>query len=264
MKPRHVVDLILWGAAAAALILLGLPIAALILRGMMGRGWEGQSGATVTTAVLLSLFTTTLTSLIVIGVGTPLAYLLARRRFPLRGAVLLLVELPVVLPPAVAGIALLLAFGRRGMLGGILSTFGISLSFTTAAVVVAQTFVAMPFYVRAAMVGFSGIPPEVEDAGRVDGAAGWTLFRHVTLPLAARALGAGFSLSWARSMGEFGATILFAGNFAGRTQTLSLLVYSAFEQNLDAAVWAGVILVGLAIATLIISRALAGREPVTE
>lgn len=259
MKLRRAADLVFWVAAGLALILLGLPLVALILRGVTGRGWEGQSGAMVTTAVLLSLFTTAITSLITIGIGTPLAYLLARRRFPLRGAVLLLVELPVVLPPAVAGVALLLAFGRRGVLGGVFASFGVNLPFTTAAVIVAQTFVAMPFYIRAAMVGFAGIPREIEDAGRADGAAGWALFRHVTLPLAARALGAGFSLSWARAMGEFGATILFAGSLAGRTQTLSLLVYSAFEQDLDAAVWAGVILVGLAVAALILSRTLAGR-----
>jgi molybdate transport system permease protein len=170
-----------------------------------------------------------------------------------------LVELPVVLPPAVAGLALLLAFGRRGFFGPALSMIAVSLPFTTAAVVMAQAFVSAPFFIRAAQVGFADVPKEIEDAARVDGAGGWRLFRLITLPLARRALAAGLVLSWARALGEFGATILFAGSLQGRTQTMPLLIYNALERDIDAAIWTGVLLVLLALAALVASHLLAQR-----
>ena len=240
--------------ASIALIFLALPIVALLWRSIENRAWEGAFSAAVQDAIWLSFLTTMLTVLLTACFGTPLAYVLARRRFPLRRFVSVLVELPIVLPPAVAGLALLLTFGRRGLLGPSLLDLGLTLSFTTMAVVLAQTFVAAPFYIRAAQIGFQSVPREVEDAARVDGAGGWQLFWYVTLPLANRALAAGMILCWARALGEFGATILFAGSLQGRTQTMPLLIYNVIERDIDAAIWTGLILIGLALLALLVSQ----------
>jgi molybdate transport system permease protein len=156
----------------------------------------------------------------------------------------------------VAGLALLFAFGRNGTLGGSLEMLGITLPFTTLAVVVAQVFVAIPFYVRAARAGFRSIDPHIEDAARVDGASENAVLGRVTLPLSASAIGAGLVLAWARALGEFGATILFAGNIEGRTQTLPLLVYSEFQDSLQAAMAAASILVIAALGVLVAVRVL--------
>jgi molybdate transport system permease protein len=238
-----------FGMGTIAGIFLGLPLIVLVVRGLAAGSSEG-----VAEAVVLSLITTLITSALTILFGTPLAYALARRKMPFRPLVQVLVELPIVLPPAVAGLALLLTFGRRGLLGPVLGSLGITLPFTTAAVVFAQTFVSAPFFIRSALVGFQHVPREIEDAARVDGAAGWSLFCRVTLPLASRALLAGLILSWARALGEFGATILFAGSTQGRTQTMPLLIYNILERNLDAAIFASLILLGLALVALLISQ----------
>ncbi len=233
----------------AALGFLALPLVVLVVRGIIARGWETlplDSG--VAQAVTLSLLTTLASTLLTLTMGTPLAYVLARWRFPLRRAVTVIVELPIVLPPAVAGLALLITAGRRGVLGGALDSFGIALPFTTAAVVIAQTFISAPFYIRAAQIAFEGVPREIEDSARVDGASGPTLFRTIIFPLTRRALFAGLTLSWTRALGEFGATILFAG---------SLQVYNAFESNVDAAIWTSILLLGLAALGLLISQWLA-------
>jgi molybdate transport system permease protein len=148
----------------------------------------------------------------------------------------------------------LITLGRRGLLGPSLDALGISLAFTTGAVILAQTFVAAPFYIRAAQIGFQNVPEEIESAARVDGASGWALFRLITLPLAFRALLAGLTLSWARALGEFGATILFAGSLQGRTQTMPLLIYNVLERDIDAAIWTGLLLVILALATLLLAQ----------
>jgi molybdate transport system permease protein len=247
--------------SAAAFLLLALPVAVLVVRGIETRGWEGSPDSSVSTAVGLSIVTTLLTSCLTVALGTPLAYVFARRQFPFKHSLSLLIELPIVLPPVVAGLALLLAFGRRGFLGPALESIGIALPFTTAAVILAQTFVSAPFYIRSAQVGFQGVSPEIEDAARVDGAAGFALFRHVTLPLSSRALAAGLTLSWARALGESGATILFAGSLAGRTQTMPLLVYNILERDIDAAIWTSLILLGLALAALAISQRLMRQPP---
>jgi molybdate transport system permease protein len=205
-------------------------------------------------ALVLSLTSTAVSLLIVVALGTPLAFVLARTRF--RGVTLAeaLVDLPIVLPPSVAGLALLFAFGRNGMAGGALELFGITLPFTTLAVIVAQVFVASPFYIRAARAGFRAVQPEVEEAARVDGASENVVLGRVTMPLAAPAIGAGLVLAWARALGEFGATILFAGNIEGRTQTLPLLVYSEFQEGIDSAIAAATILVLAALGVLIAVR----------
>ncbi len=244
------------------MFLLAFPLLALVLRGLQGREALDLTGENIPEAIWLTLGTTAISTMVTLLLGTPLAYIFARWSFPLKGLVSTLVELPVVMPPAVAGLALLVAFGRRGLLGGPLSDLGISLAFSTAAVVIAQTFVSMPLYIRAAEIGFQNVPNDLEEAARVDGADGWGVFRHVTLALAWRALLAGLVLSWARAIGEFGATILFAGSLPGRTQTMTLLVYSTFERDLNAAIWVGLILIGLALLALGMARSLGNRaEP---
>jgi molybdate transport system permease protein len=243
--------------AAVGLAFLALPVAALLLRAL-GAGVLGDalaSGA-VLQALTLSLASTAVSLTLVIVVGTPLAFVLARSSFRGQALAEALVDLPIVLPPSVAGLALLFAFGRNGLAGGALELLGISLPFTTLAVIVAQVFVASPFYVRAARSGFRAVEPDVEEAARVDGASENAVLRRITLPLAAPALGAGLVLAWARALGEFGATILFAGNIEGRTQTLPLLVYSEFQDSLEAAMAAATILVLAALGVLIAVRLL--------
>lgn len=236
------------------LIFLTLPILALVLRSISVRAWEGVPGSAVPDAIWLSFISTLSSIVMTVLFGTPLAYLLARRRFPLHRLISVLVELPIVLPPAVAGLALLLTFGRRGLLGPALTEFGITLPFTIFAVIMAQTFVSAPFYIRSAQVGFQSIPREVEEAAHVDGAGGWSLFWFITLPLASRALAAGLVLCWARALGEFGATILFAGSLQGRTQTMPLLIYNVIERDINAAIWTGLILVAIALLALLLSQ----------
>ncbi|MHB8628490.1 MAG: ABC transporter permease [Aggregatilineales bacterium] len=253
-RPLSLTAMALFVGSVIAILFLALPQLALIIRGIQTRGWEGLPNAGVSEALFLSLTTTALSSGLTVAMGTPLAYILARWRFVGRRFLIVVVELPIVLPPTVAGLALLITAGRRGLFGPLLESAGITLPFTTAAVVVAQTFVSAPFFIRAAQVGFAAVPREIEDAARVDGASGLTLFRSITLPLSATALAAGLTLSWARAVGEFGATILFAGSIIGRTQTMTLLVYNVLESNLDAAVWASLILLGLAGVALLLSQ----------
>ena len=249
-------------AAVALALFLALPIVALLARAL-GAGFLADAAGSriVADAVLLSLVTTAASLALAVALGMPLAYALARRRF--RGAAFVeaLVDLPIVLPPAVAGLALLLLLGRRGWLGEPLAALGIGLPFTTIAVVLAQTFVAAPFFVRAARTGFAGVDRDLEDAARVDGATEAGVIRHVTLPLAASALGAGLVMTWARALGEFGATIMFAGNVAGRTQTLPLVVYGEFQGgDLDASIAAAAILVLAALGVLVAVRGFGWRR----
>jgi molybdate transport system permease protein len=244
--------------ALAAVLVLGLPVVALVGRALLNGSLVGAAGtAAVLDALALSLVTTTISLVLMIALGTPLALLLARRRF--RGSWLLesVIDLPIVLPPSVAGLALLLLLGRNGLLGPPLAALGIELPFTTAAVVVAQCFVAAPFYVRSARTGFATVDHDLEDAARVDGASARALFLRITVPLASSALAAGLVMSWARALGEFGATIMFAGNLEGRTQTLPLVVYSEFQSGgLDTSVAAASILVLAAFGVLIAVRLL--------
>jgi len=237
---------------------LGLPVAVLLARALGGSALTDALGnQAVRDALALSLVTTAVTVVLTLAFGTPLAYLLARRRF--RGASLVetAIDLPIVLPPSVAGLALLLVLGRQGVLGGTLDALGIQVAFTTVAVVLAQTFVAAPFYVRSARAGFAAVDRDLEDAARVDGAGEGSIVRFVTIPLAGSALAAGIVMSWARALGEFGATIMFAGSLQGRTQTLPLVVYAEFGGgDLDASVAAAAILVLAAIGVLVAVRGL--------
>ena len=201
-----------------------------------------------------------MTLAITIIFGTPVAYLLARRDFPFRRAIDTLLDLPTVLPPSVAGVALLMAFGRRGLLGDWFEVLGIHIAFTQTAVVLAQTFVAAPFFVRAAILGFASIEPELEQAAALDGASGWQVFRRITLPLSWTALISGSVMTWARALGEFGATIIFAGNYPGRTQTMPLAIYIGFELDLDVALTLSVILVGCSFLVLMVVKGLLQRD----
>jgi molybdate transport system permease protein len=220
---------------AIALAFLVLPVAAIFLRVPPG-DLIGALGQDVTRdALLVSLETSAIAHAAVLLIGTPAAYLLARRRFRGRGVVLSLIELPLVLPPAVAGIALFAAFGRAGLLGGELDALGVQIPFTKAAVVLAVAFVESPFYVRGAIAAFEAVDASLLDAARTLGAAPGRVFARVALPLAAGGLAAASALALARGLGEFGATIIFAGSLQGVTQTLPLAIYAEFEQDFDTA-----------------------------
>lgn len=242
------------------LFFLAFPLLALFLRTSPAQVWATLAEPRAWQAVGLSLLTTLCTTALAVLLGTPVAYLLARRRFPLRRLLDTLLELPTVLPPSVAGVALLMAFGRRGLLGSHLEALGISIAFTQIAVVLAQLFIASPFYVKTAMVGFASVEPELEEAAALDGASGWELFRRITLPLSRGALLSGAVMAWARALGEFGATIIFAGNFPGRTQTMPLAIYLGFELDMSLALTLSVILVGCSFLVLMLVKGLFHRE----
>jgi molybdate transport system permease protein len=240
--------------------LFGLPILALFTQAM-GKTFLTYALAPEAVAALkLSLLTSLVSVGIAIALGTPLAYMLARWKFSGKSLIEMLVDLPVVLPPSVAGLALLITFGRQGLLGGTLSMLGVSLPFTSAAVVMAQTFVSAPLFIRAARIGFAGIDMQLEEAAHVEGANQWQLFSAVMFPLAGRSLVGGAILAWTRALGEFGATILFAGNLEGVTQTMPLAIYLGFERNLGVALSLSVVLVGVSIVLLGVTRRLERKE----
>ncbi len=243
------------------LVLLGLPLLALVLRLDITDLRQNLTSPTVLRALSLSLATATIAAVLALLLGTPLAYLLARRTFRGRRIVDTLVDLPMVLPPAVAGIALLLVFGRRGLLGAPLEAAGISIVFTPVAVVLAQLFVAAPFYIRSAAAGFAEIDGELEQAAALDGAGDFAVFRHVTAALAWPAIVGGIVMTWARALGEFGATIIFAGNFPGRTQTMPLAIYLGFERHLDLAVTLAFLLLAASFTVLLVVHWSLSRRP---
>lgn len=242
--------------AAALLSLLGIPILGLLWLALTDDLTTYLADPAVHSAVVLSLVTATISIALVILTGTPLAYLLARWNFPGRTLAQLLVDLPIVLPPMVAGIAMLSVFGRQGWLGAPLAAWGITLPFTTAAVILSQVFVAGPFYVRAARIGFAHVDSSLREAARVDGAGEVRLFVHIMIPVARRAILAGLVLAWARALGEFGATIFFAGNREGVTQTMPLAIFIGFESNLALAIGLSFVLLVLSLAVLLVMRAL--------
>jgi molybdate transport system permease protein len=237
-----------------ALLFLLVPLLALVLRIDPVRLLANLADRAVVQAIWLSLTTSAVTIVIGVLFGTPLAYLMARRRFRGRGALDTLIDLPMVLPPSVAGIALLMAFGRRGIVGQYLDDAGVQIAFTQAAVVLAQIFVAAPFYIKTAAAGFAEVDRELEQAAAVDGATPLQVFGHITLPLAWTALVTGAVMTWARALGEFGATIIFAGNFAGRTQTMPLAIYLGFELDLSVALTLAAILLGTSFGVLFLVK----------
>lgn len=250
-----------WLASGLAIAALGLlagfvavPIMSMIVWTVSEDSWRAMASPVALQALWLSLRTTAVTMVVLILVGTPAAYLLARGKFPGARALNTLIELPIVLPPSAAGIALLLAFGRLGLVGEPLGAVDITLSFTTVAVVMAEVFVAAPFYVRQAATGFAEVDRAIEEAALVDGADRTATFFRVTVPLAFPELVAGAIMAWARALGEFGATIIFAGNFQGVTQTIPLAIYAEFQSNLDAAVALSLLVLGFAFAVILTVR----------
>ncbi|HEY3281247.1 MAG TPA: ABC transporter permease [Armatimonadota bacterium] len=244
-------------ASVPLLVLVLLPVGALVGYLRPAQWWEHLRSPMAVEALWLTLRTTAVSTLLCVVLGLPLAYLLARHRFPGREALDTLVDLPITLPPVVVGVALLLAFGRLGVVGRHLDALGIQVGFSTAAVVMAQTVIASPFFVKAARSGFEAADPKLEQAARVLGASWWVAFRKVTLPVARPSLLAGVALAWARALSEFGATITFAGNLPGRTQTLPLAVMSALESDLDTAVAVAGLSLILGLVALFTAKSLA-------
>src|SRR5690348_1113535 len=238
--------------AALGLAFLVLPLAGLVIRAPWRTLPHRLDQPGVLTALRLSLQTATLATLVCLLLGVPLAWLLARVEFPARRIVRALVTVPLVLPPVVGGVALLLVFGRRGLLGAWLSaTVGFSLPFTTTGVVAAEAFVAMPFLVIAVEGALRGADTRYEEAAATLGAGRWITFTHVTLPLVAPGIAAGAVLCWARALGEFGATITFAGNYPGITQTMPLAVYQTIEGgDLDGAIVLSLMLLVVSVTIL--------------
>ncbi len=251
--------LALFWSAVPMILFLTLPLLALIWRTELTDISTHLAQPVARRAIVLSLWTSATATLLTVLLGTPLAVLMTRRQFRGRRALDTLIDLPTVLPPAVAGLALLMAFGRRGMLGQGLSVTGIEIAFTSLAVILAQLFVASPYYIRAAIGGLSRSAVELEEAAALDGADGRQIFRFVTAPLARASLLGGLVMTWARALGDFGATILFAGNYPGRTQTMPLAIYIGFELDLDVALALSVVLMATAFAILLLVKWLLAR-----
>jgi molybdate transport system permease protein len=250
------------GTGALALVagFISLPILSLVVWTIDRGAWRAITSPVAVDALLLSMRTTAISMFIIVLVGTPAAYVLARADFRGKRLVDALVDIPAVLPPSAAGIALLLTFGRFGLVGRYFDAFGVTISFTTAAVVMAEIFVAAHFYVRQASIGFAGVRREVEEAAMVDGAGRFSVFTRVTVPLALPALVAGAVTAWARALGEFGATVIFAGSFRGITQTIPLAIFAEFQSDIDAAVALSVLVLGFAFVVILAVRYLTARS----
>jgi molybdate transport system permease protein len=241
----------LFAAAAVSGAFLLLPLVAIFTRVPLATLVDQLGNGVVTDALVVSIKTTLIAQGAILLFGTPTAYLLATRRFPGRSLAITLVELPLVLPPAVAGIGLLAAFGRFGMLGSTLRFLGVEIPFTQTAVVLAVAFVASPLFVRQAIAAFEAVDSDLVDASRTLGAGPARTFFRIAVPLAAGGLAAGAALSFARGLGEFGATIMFAGSFRGVTQTLPLAIYAEFEHKFEVALAIGGLLVAISAALLV-------------
>lgn len=251
-RPPSGVPVVVALPAGVALILLALPLVGLAARVPWSDAAEVLARPATLQALRISLATSLIAATLSLVLGVPLAWLLARSTFPGRGAIRTLSTLPLVLPPVVAGVALLSAFGPRGLLGGWLeATIGLRLAFSRAGVVLAELFVALPFVVVTVEAGLALLGSRYEDAAATLGAGRWTALRTVTLPLVGPSLAAGAALGWARALGEFGATITFAGSLPGRTQTLPTSVYLALEDDPRAALVLSALLVAVAVAVLV-------------
>jgi len=237
---------------------LTFPLAALYVHAPLRLFRIGRCCYIAGQALSLSLSTSLLTTFLAFVVGTPAAYTIARNQFPGKRLLEIMIELPITLPPIVAGVALLLAFGRQGYLGRHLTMFGLDISFTRAAVVLAQFSVASPYYVRTAIGAFETIPVNLLNASRTLGAGPIRTFFRISLPMTCRLLLAGLVLTWARAMGEFGATIMFAGNFPGRTQTMPLAILTMMQQNLQAGIVLSVIMLTVCLGVFFLVRVLVG------
>jgi molybdate transport system permease protein len=253
---RLLVRIAVIGSLALCLGFLLLPIVAIFLRIPPGELFAQLGSNAAIDALLVTLKTSAIAQLVIVVVGTPSCYFIATHSFRAKPFVITLIELPLVLPPAVAGIGLLAAFGRFGLLGGTFSAMGVTVGFTQAAVVMAVIFVAGPFYLRQAIAAFQAVDPKLLAASRTLGAGPAKTFRRIALPLASAGLGAGLALSFARGIGEFGATLFFAGSFQGVTQTLPLAIYEQFDVDFDAALGISALLVLISAAVLLLVKLL--------
>ena len=242
------------GAASTFLYVgfIGLPVLALLVRAAQQESFLASLTSDLALSALrLSLVTSSITMAIILMVGTPFAYMLARGNSLFLKLIDSLVELPIVMPPVVAGVAMLMAFGRQGILGSTLAQLGINLPFTTAAVIFAQMFVAAPFYIRSAKLGFQSVARDYEDVSQTLGVSPWRTFWRLTLPLSGSSVLTGIALAWARALSEFGATIMFAGNLMGKTQTMPLAILTAMESSLDTALALAVLLLAGSVTILV-------------
>ena len=258
---RRPFEVLLAVSAGLVLAFLLVPVVALFLRIPPGDLVSQLTSEVAVDALIVSLKTSLVAHAIVLLFGTPAAYFIATKRFRGRAAVLTMIELPLVLPPAVAGIALFAAFGRAGLLGGTLDAAGISIPFTQAAVVLAVIFVSSPFYVRLGISAFEAVDPRLIEASRTLGAGPRRTFFRVALPLAAGGLSAASALAFARGLGEFGATIMFAGSLQGVTQTLPLAIYAQLDLDFDVALALGAFLVVVSAAILLTVKLVARWTP---
>lgn len=251
-----------WGATnhlAVVLAFLGLPVVAIFVEAGPGELLRSLGNDGVSEALLLTLQTTALSLLVIVLLGTPAAWFLARRDFRGRAALITVIELPLVLPPAAAGIGLLAAFGPGGLLGGVLDDAGVRLVLETAGVVVALTFVSAPFFIRGAIAAFEALDSSLIDASRSLGAGEGETFLRVGLPAAVAGLGSGLALAWGRAVGEFGATLMFAGSLQGRTQTAPLAIFEFLARDFNAALALSAVLVAVSAAVLLTVKVVAGR-----
>jgi molybdate transport system permease protein len=257
-SPRAAVEVAVAGILVLTVVaFLGLPLVAIVERAISQTALlDAISSSDSTQALRLSLQTTTISLILILLFGTPVAYVLARARFPGRDVIDALIDLPIVLPPAVGGLGLLMAFGRQGLLGESLDDAGIEIAFTTTAVILAQTFVASPFYIRSAKAGFDSIDRALEAVASTLGSSRFETFRRVAIPVAMPSLLAGAVMAWARALGEFGATIMFAGSFAGRTQTVPLAIYRELETGLDVPLALSTVLIVVSFGVLFVFRLL--------
>lgn len=257
---------VIWTGAAVLILsvtlYLALPVVALFFRTTPELFFSSLARPEVRKALYLSLFTATMSLGVVVLAGTPFAYVHSRSRYPGKMFVDTLIDLPLVLPPAVAGLALLLLWGRAGILGHCFSMYGISIAFTTLAVIMAQIFVASPFYIRQAKSLFEQLDPAYEQAARTLGAGRFRIFALITIPLTANGLVSGAVMTFGRALGEFGATIMFAGNLPGVTQTMPLAVYVGMAENYAVGLTVSILLVLISFAIMIAIRLLAVREAV--
>ena len=254
LRPRWQILL----ASVPLVLFLVIPLLGLVFQISPSRVMASMMEPQVVQAMRLSFSTTMMTVLLTLLVGTPVAYLLARKRFVGRTILDALIDMPIVLPPSVAGVALLIAFGRRGFMSPLFG--GLEIPFTEAAVVLAQLFVASPYYIKSAAAGFTSVNRELEQAAAVDGASRLQVFRTIILPLSLPAIVGGIVMTWARALGEFGATIIFAGNFPGRTQTMPLAIYIGFEIDLDVALVLAMILLVISFLVLLVVKGVLGQR----
>ena len=251
---------ITWSILALPLVLFfTVPILAIFLKTPLAGLLQTLNDAQTRQAISLSLFTSAATTLLSIVLGTPVAMMLSSKT-PAYQYLDTLLDLPTVLPPSVAGIALLMAFGRKGIFGSLFTAMGVNIPFTVLAVIMAQTFVASSYYIKAAYLGFSAVSLDLKQAAALDGANRWQIFWRITMPMSWSSLLSGAVMTWARSLGEFGATIIFAGNFPGRTQTIPLAIYIGFQIDLNVALTLAVILIAFSFLTLIIVKGFLGKR----